>query len=783
MATRKKTMIIAALAVLILVSVASAGVTDLVYATGRQQVSQLFAQSSEGQRILDAYNAISNPQGWAENYLTTSLCRKAGEICEKYNQINGIIGQIKSSSTYLENPGGFATQLMQQHFCTESPEVCNAYTTGMGYYGQMQGASQDAWGTAENFAMGQVMSRLSPDLGAKLSTIMMAKGYLDTLGMGEGSSYASEFGSAATESSEGTGEETGVESATGMAVSSAVYNEVSMDNRKKGYCIIGFNLDGSFGDIYNCMTQQQTDISKFLMQQMGTTVVGSNCYISKKGNEFFIKTKSSGSDSIDKPAECAVKIGTSVFKNLFAGAVKQGPEGKQLNSGTFMLDEKGMLKKAEFMVAKEETEYIMGGRKYKLPKGTTVIYEDGEVKTDFKYTEEPFEIFSFSNGNWLQDGTITPERTGSVNVQPAPKNADYRFRITGNFRMQTPSERLIVAKGEVFYTDDSRIRVGENSDVSFMSTDGGARVYTEGSEITITKCAGGEENAIDFCDGSIQASGSGFSFTEIRGLIAGNPEETASKYSVSKSYLCSFNSVECTDDESRQLMLPGESYYITEGSVSATTEDNLMTATISGRAGALLSGMAAEQGSLISSPSKTLKVLKLGAIAKLGKYITERGALNLKADIASLGIAPAVPDALKGAAIPSSERKAKFVYSDTGITAESKSGTSCIGASQPCTVSVRQPSSMPRVWVQWRGSEQDQLYINNQKIISSAITSDNETIIISLMGRNLLFVNAATGSMELQTKEWDLGKKEFRKASVGSMQKSDVEKLKTLASS
>lgn len=753
-------------------SIVYAGVTDLVYTIARQQVSQLTAQSSEGQRILEAYNAIQSPQAFAQNYMSTELCEQAGALCEKYNEINRIIGQVSSVTNYFDDPTGFATQMMQQQMCQEAADVCNAYTQGMGYYGQIESATQDAWGTAQNFAMGQVMSRLDSNIGAKVAMVYSMKGYLDTLMMDEGSSFASSGRS--SESSE----ESGGEEVTGMAVAESSMTEIDPSNLRRGQCIIGFNLDGTIGDIYNCKTQQITDISRLAGMQPGTLIAGKDCFISKKGEKFYIKTEDNG-NGMDEPAVCSVKLGPNVYKNLAAGKIKKGPEGKSINSATFVF-EQGKLSGAEFMVAKEDTEYIFANKKYKLAKGTTVLYKEGEVKFGFDYTTSPFELFGFSHGTWVSDGIVIPDAVGSVNVQPAPRGSDYSFVIRGNFRMQTASERLIVARGTVYYTDESRIRVGADSDVAFMSRDGGARVLTGSEDITLTRCGSRTTNSIDFCDGQIYAAGNGFSFSEVRGLASGDVSEIAGRYGLSEGYLCSFNSIRCSEAEGRQLMLPGERCRVDSGAVNIDSQE--ASAEISGDAGCSLSGMMSMQGSLIVDEERNLQELgmKTGILDKLRAYVKERGLLNMKADIASIGVAPAVPDVLSGAVVPVSRRDAKFTFKDAGINAESRNGKTCIGAG--CAVAINAPDAAPNVRVQWRGINSDELYINNEKVSGKSITIPQEGIIlIALKGRNQLYINDATFEIEIQTKEWDVEKKEYRKAVVGKLKKSEIERIKAMA--
>ncbi|MDD4878726.1 MAG: hypothetical protein PHO02_06890, partial [Candidatus Nanoarchaeia archaeon] len=635
---------IALVLIVLLAGIVYAGFTDLVYSTGRQQISQLTAQSGEGQRILDAYYAIQAPQAFMENFATTELCKKAGDLCQKYTQIRGIITTISSSTSYLENPTGFATQMMQQQLCQQEAGACNAYTQGMSMYGQAQGATQDAWGTAENFAMGQVMSKLSPEVGQKLSMVYMARGYLDTLRMDEGSSFGGSSDEAESSTDEAT--DSSLSETTGMAVQEdSGMTGIKTENMKAGKCVIGFNLDGTFGDIYNCKTQQVTDVSKLAGMPAGSLLAGKDCFISKSGEKFYIKTEDEGA-SMDSPAVCLIKIGANPYKNFVSGRIRKGPEGNSINSATFVFEE-GKLSKAEFMVAREDTEYVFGDRKYKLAKGTTLLYENNEVKLGFDYTTEPFQIFGFNQGQWVSDGIVIPDAVGSVDVQPAPRGSDYNFLIRGNFRLQTASERLIVAKGTVYYTDENRIKVGENSDAAFMSSDGGARVLTRSQDITLTRCGSRGNNAIDFCDRQIYASGSDFSFSEVRGLMSGDVSEISRRYGVSRGYLCSFNSVQCSEAEERQLMLPGERCRVDSGIVSLDSGEG--SAEISGDAGCSLSGVMSMQGSLIVPVENSIEELGMqkGILQKLGAYVKERGLMNFKADIASIGIAPAIPDVLK----------------------------------------------------------------------------------------------------------------------------------------
>lgn len=753
MATKTRAIIAGLAFVIILASFVYAGISDIVYMAGRQQVSQMVAQSSEGQRILDAYNMIQSPQAFAENFLATQLCDQASDLCAKYTEIRGTIGMISSSTTYFENPSGFATQLLQQQACQQSPGACSAYTTGMGYYGQIQGTSQDLWGTAESYAMTQVMQNLDSEVGQQVATVYTMKGYLDTLRMNEGSSFA--------------GSESDV---TGMAVTDLT--DILPANRRRGRCIIGFNLDGTIGDIYNCGTTQLSDISRMANLPLNSLLVSPECFLSKKSGKLSIQTKDSG--DIDEPAVCAIKMGSLVYKNFASGKVEKGPEGKSINSGTFVFDEEGKLESAEFMVAKEETEYVFGNKKYRLPKGTTVLYKNGEVKFGFDYTEEPFELFTFGRSVWVSDGIVTPETIGSVDIQPAASGSDYAFKISGNFRMMTAVERLIVAKGTVFYRNHDWIRVGEDSDVAFMSSEGGARVYTSGSEISLTRCGDKRQNTIDFCDGDIYASGSGFSFTEVRGLMTGDASSIASDYGLSEGYFCSFNSIECGESKGRQMMLPGESFQVEDGSVSVSGNE----VSVSGNAGALLSGMLSMQGSLIMPVQKNLDILRIADAAKIADYIKERGLLNAQADIASVGIAPAVPDVLKNALVPSSSRNVKVSFKDTGITAESRDGVTCVGLRKNCALSIRQPSSAPKVWFQWRGILQDELYVNNEKV--TAASAEGDALMVSLQGRNTLFIDSE-GNVELQTKEWDVDSKAFKKVNVGKLAENEVEKIKNMA--
>jgi len=778
MATKRtKTIIAVSVLFIILAAVAHAGISDLVYTTGRQQVSQLTAQSNEGQKILDAYNMIQYPQAAAETFMSTELCKSAGDLCAKYNEMKGLFGQLSSATNYFDDPSGFATNMMQQQLCQQSPATCNAYTQGMGTYGQIAGTTRDFWGTAQNYAMGNVMQQLSPEIGSKISAVYMTKGYLDTLLMDEGSSFGGEAESAGSE-------EEAAPEGTGMAVAQeqTTLTDILPANRKRGRCIIGFNLDGTYGDIYNCKTQQQTDLSLIAGVAPGTIVANTECFISKKGEKIFIKTKDSG-EGMDTPAVCAIKIGASVFKNLVPAKIKKGPEGKSINSGTFIIGREGNLEEAQFMVAKEPTEYIVGGKKYKLPKGATVLYKDGEIKFGFDYTEESFEIFGFSSGQWVSDGVVIPDGPGTVNIEPGASDSGYKYRITGNFRLHTASERLIVAKGIVYYTDHSRIRVGQDSDIAFMSRDGGARVRTESSEVALTRCGERSTDAIDFCDGTIYASGTGFSFTEIRGLMNGNVAEVAEKYGLGEGYVCAFNSATCKEDEEMQFMLPGESYYLNGGSVTSAAEEAVTTARIAGNAGALLSGMLSEQGSLVAPVGKSTAMLGIGqqAASKLSAYVKESGLLNMQADIASIGIAPAVPDVLKNAAVPSSKRTVKYIYEDTGIKAETKGGKSCVGIKNSCTLAINAPSATPRAWIQWRGAGNDMLYINNENVPASAVNVQNDTIAITAGGKPIITVNPETGIVEMQTKEWDVGSNAFRKAAVAVMKKSEVEKLKVFA--
>lgn len=764
--------------VIMLAGIVYAGLTDLVYGTARQQISQLTAQSSEGQRVLDAYNAIQAPEAFVENFAATELCKKAGDLCQKYNQIRGIMTQISSSTSYFEDPAGFATQMMQQQLCQQEAGVCNAYTQGMSMYGQVQGATQDAWGTAENFAMGQVMSRLDSELGQQLAMVYTARGYMDTLMLDEGSSFGGSSGE--EESSTEETSDSSLSETTGRAVQEdSGMTGISTDNMKPGKCVIGFNLDGTFGDIYNCKTQQITDLSRLAGMPAGSLIAGKDCFISKKGEKFYIKTKDKGG-SIDSPTVCSIKLGANPYKNFVPGAIKKGPEGKSINSATFAFEE-GKLSKAEFMVAKEDTEYVFGDRKYKLAKGTTVFYENGEVKFGFDYTTEPFQIFGFSQGQWVSDGIVIPDAVGSVDVQPAPRGSDYSFVIRGNFRLQTASERLIVAKGTVYYTDENRIRVGQDSDAAFMSADGGARVLTGSEDVTLTRCGNRGNNAIDFCDGQIYASGTDFSFSEVRGLMSGDVSKITERYGISAGYLCSFNSMQCSKAEGRQLMLPGERCRVDSGIVSLDSGEG--SAEISGDAGCSLSSMMSMQGSLIVPVEKSIEELgmKKGILQKLSAYVRERGLMNLKADIASVGIAPAVPDVLKGAVVPSARRNAKFAFKDAGINAESKNGKTCIGANEQCAVAINSPDSAPNIRIQWRGIEGDELFINNYEVAGSSITLQEGSIAIALKGRNTLYINEAALEAEMLTKEWDVDAKAYKRISVGKLKKAEIDKIKSMA--
>lgn len=762
--------------IIIFAGIAYAGLTDLVYGTARQQISQLTAQSGEGQRVLDAYNAIQAPRTFMESFATTELCKKAGDLCQKYTQIKGIMTTISSSTSYFENPTGFATQMMQQQLCQQEAGVCNAYTQGMSMYGQVEGATQDAWGTAENYAMGQVMSKLDSKLGQQLAMVYTARGYMDTLMLDEGSSFGGS-------SSEDSGEETSdssMDETTGMAVQEdSGLTGIKPENMERGKCVIGFNLDGTFGDIYNCETQQITDLSRLAGMPPGSLVAGKECFISKKGNKFYIKTKDT-KGGIDSPAMCAIKLGSNSYKNFVTGAIKKGPEGKSINSAIFIF-EKGKLSGAEFMVAKEDTEYVFGDRKYKLAKGTTVLYKNSEVKFGFDYTTEPFQIFGFNQGQWVSDGVVVPDAVGSVDVQPAPKGSDYNFLIRGNFRMQTASERLIVAKGTVYYTTENRIKVGENSDVAFMSSDGGAKVLTGSKDVTLTRCGSRGDNAIDFCDGRIYASGSDFSFSEVRALIGGDVSEITGRYGISSGYLCSFNSIQCSEADGKQFMLPGERCRIDRGIVNLDSGEG--SAEISGDAGCSLSGMMSMQGSLIMPVENNIEELGMekGILQKLSAYVRERGLMNLKADIASIGIAPAVPDVLKGAVVPSAKRNAKFAFKDAGINAENKNGKTCIGAAETCAVAINSPGSAPNVRIQWRGIESDKLFINNAEVSRQGITLQEGIITIALKGRNMLYINEATLEVEMQTKEWDVESKSYKKVNVGKLKKIDAEKIKEIA--
>lgn len=589
------------------VSYVGANLSQLVYMVGTEQtaagVSKLVAQDPSLQQVLDVYNLMksANPLSAVNDMAQRQICKSGGDVCNKIAEITDVYNKVELLEAVKNDPAQFAAQLAQQEFCKkpENQASCSSYT-----------AAQNALGTAsqlgdaaknpsfiKDYAIGIASQKLSSSLGTQLTQVIQYKKYLDILIL---------------EPNEKVAQQNDI---TGEAVAETGESfTIKPENRKlaREQCMVGLNLlkgsfsPGTFDDIYNCKTSNPkgTDLSTLMGLRAGVLFVGPSCILSKTGQEMTIKTVDAKT-SPENPAEaasCYVKLGTDMFKNLLGNTrVEKGPEEYQtIESAIIVANTKGELVHAEFEVAKEATEYTFAGKKYKLPKGTTVIYDNGEVKFGFAYVKDPnIELFSFNKNTnkWAASGKITGTSLAPVKVEPL---ADGRYKISGKFKAIGMKD----------------ITVGENSDATLE----GVTVRTKEASARITVCStAGEGNWIDYCKkgkiASFTAQGNGFAFGE--------------------------------------TIRNGRYYYMKGGSIGALLEEKGKGKYKRFGVGegnfvyTMAEGYVESQNGVLTQ-SLDYKTYEMGVTDKTGATVKKLGAKGLQDALDTMLVGGAAPDALKG---------------------------------------------------------------------------------------------------------------------------------------
>lgn len=470
-----------------LVGLVSATFSDLVYSVGQEQVGKLTAQNPEAQKALDMYNVIQsgNYMGLAQN----QLCQDEGakEMCNMMSTFQ----QYSSYTEILNNPSSYFQGMMQQQACKENPNACNTYSQIM----QTSAAAQTPIETAKAYATQMATQQLKGIMPKQISTIFSYKRYLDV--------YQLKPKKSETKTTEPSDPAKVVEGEVDTFADEDFTPSIQRGHEDE--CRIGFNLDATFGDIYDCETgvpenREGHDLSMVLGQEPGMLLVGNKCLLERKGSGLTVTTD----DNNGQKAVCFVKYKDGTFENIIGGEVEKGPNSKKIRSGIFQFNDEGSLTYAEFQVS-EETEFVFADKKYKLQEGTTVIINEEDVNFGFDYVKnQQVELFSMKNGQWISSGLVVPTIVPPAEViTPVTVKAlqDGRYLVTGNFEI----------KGNV-----EDIQIGPKS----IAEINGIEMRTTEEQLRFTQCKEDVRsgNWLNFCkrsnDNDFFATGNGFAFKE-----------------------------------------------------------------------------------------------------------------------------------------------------------------------------------------------------------------------------------------------------------------------------
>lgn len=508
------------LILLLFISYAHAGLSDFVYAAGRGETSRLAAQNAEAQRVLDIFNSVSGSQEYFASFITSELCKAESEVCGLAQTVR----QYGSYASYLENPQGFLESFGAQQFCVQNKEACNKYHEALGQYSRVEGElgrfkdPNLVENMAKAYAMAEASKHLSSTLGARLSTLYRYKHYLDALALEEAPAKKKEEAKAeeTKEMWDPLKDVDDDEKLVGWAVAETEESntEIKPESWQRDKCVIGFNLDGTYGDIIQCKMTIEKDISEFISKPLGTVLVGEECEITRSKSGLTITTE----DAEGKLAKCFVKVGRNSYTNLIGGEI----DG--VRSATFEVNEEGKLINAQFQVASKATEYVFDERKYRLQAGTLVLYDEGDVNFNFDHVKNRrIELFRPREGKWIASGLVTPKGLAPVRVELMP---DGVYRFTGKFEVSGLSEFEIGESSDAT-VEGFNIRTIAERPVRVMSCE-----TLEGGE-WISLCKKGKKV-------SYEAQGNGFAFKEPLengpwfymkgGSVALDLEETARGY-------------------------------------------------------------------------------------------------------------------------------------------------------------------------------------------------------------------------------------------------------------
>lgn len=454
---------------LLFTGIAQALFSDLVYMVGNEQASRLAAQNPEAQTALDMYNVMKsgNYMGLAQS----QLCKEQGasEMCNMMSTFQ----QYSSYTEILNNPTSYFQQMMQQQACKDNPAACNAYSTAM----QAQAKASKPIETAKAYATQMATQQMQGVLPKRVSTIISYKRYLDAWQMQPQKKDKNKV--------------------TGNIVANTEIKSSVVDRES---CMAAFNFDGTYGNIYNCVTGipetregwQGHDLSPVLDLEPGTLLLGTQCALSRVDIGLVITTASESKDS-----PCFIRYQGKLFENFVSGEVEKGPDGEPIQSATFSFDEQGNLAHAEFMVS-EETEYVIGDKKYRLQEGTTVIIENDELRLGFDNVKDlKVGLFDLTDEGWQQAATVVPAGLSQVKVKSLE---DGRYLISGDYKIQGQLDDFVV---------------GQDSNAEYRAV----KVKTNSQQVRFTRCNGLEsENHVDFCSEELitryQAQGQDFTFCE-----------------------------------------------------------------------------------------------------------------------------------------------------------------------------------------------------------------------------------------------------------------------------